>query len=422
MPDWHTTAELPAPERLIDRMIGQGRAVEVVRLAAAQRRHVFLVGEPGTGKSMLAQAMSELLPDHPLEDVLLLPGTPDRVTPRACVVPAGTGRRAYVAARDSAPAARQAADALCALAALAVVGVAVWYTVARATAWPALTGAAALLALYPAWRRLRRSAVPVVPHLLVDNGGRSRAPFVDASGAGAGALFGDVRHDPFQSGGRESPPHRLVEAGALHRAHGGVLFIDEAALLSAESQQALLTGLQERRLPITGRNPLSSGSTVRTEPIPCDVVLVLAANPADLERLHPALRSRIRGEGYEVVMASAVEDTDEHRHALARFVAQEVRNDGRIPHFDRAAVMAVIAEASRRGGAGRLTSRLRELGGLVRAAGDLARGDAAPIVSSGHVERALGLAVSAEEQLAAAFTDTEAAAAGARPARVLHAR
>ena len=39
------------------------------------------------------------------------------------------------------------------------------------------------------------------PKLIVDNTGQTKAPFVDGTGSRAGALFGDVRHDPLQSGG-----------------------------------------------------------------------------------------------------------------------------------------------------------------------------------------------------------------------------
>ena len=52
-------------DELIDQVIGQERAVEVVRKAAEQRRHVMLIGDPGTGKSMLARSMTELLPHEP---------------------------------------------------------------------------------------------------------------------------------------------------------------------------------------------------------------------------------------------------------------------------------------------------------------------------------------------------------------------
>src|SRR3989344_6619339 len=71
------------------------------------------------------------------------------------------------------------------------------------------------------------------------------------------------------SGGLGTPPHLRVEPGMIHRASGGVLFIDEIATLSMKSQQELLTAMQEKKYSITGQSEMSSGARTRTEPIPC---------------------------------------------------------------------------------------------------------------------------------------------------------
>ncbi|NMC77537.1 MAG: hypothetical protein GYA60_09640, partial [Candidatus Methanofastidiosa archaeon] len=47
--DVTTTEEIEVPENLIDQVIGQDHAVEIVKTAAKQRRNVLLIGEPGTG-------------------------------------------------------------------------------------------------------------------------------------------------------------------------------------------------------------------------------------------------------------------------------------------------------------------------------------------------------------------------------------
>jgi Lon-like ATP-dependent protease len=167
-----------------------------------------------------------------------------------------------------------------------------------------------------------------------------------------------------------------------------------------ESQQQLLTAIQEKQLPITGRSPGSSGSMVRTAPVPCDFVLVVAGNMEDVQKMHPALRSRIRGYGYEIVTASSMPDTPQNRASLAQFVAQEIHKDGKIPPFSRAAVDSIIAQAVNRAGkTGHLSLRLRELGGLVRAAGDLAVVQGQSPVQPEHVTAALEITKSLEEQL-----------------------
>ncbi len=393
--EWQTTADIPIPERLIDQVIGQPHAVAVAKIAARQRRFLLLVGEPGTGKSLIAEAMAELLVPDRLEDILIYPNPEQPISPRVRTVPAGRGPEIVAAARAQALARERARRGLLglALAATLVTAFVGWIT---GTWWPVGVSAGLTLLLYRGTRSWKHIEAHV-PRLLVRNH-PYRAPFVDATGFQAGALLGDVRHDPFQSGGKETPPHHLVEAGAIHQAHGGVLFIDEVSTLSAESQQHLLTAIQARRLPISGRSPGSSGTMVRTDPVPCDVVLVLAGNEEDVARMHPGLRSRVRGYGYEVLMATEMPDTPENRAALARFVAQEVAKDGRIPHFTRAAVEAIIEEARRRASLGHLTLRLRELGGLVRAAGDVAVSEGASLVEPKHVHIARQLAMSLEEQ------------------------
>jgi len=387
------TSEIAVPQLLVDQVIGQEHAVEVVKKAAKQRRHVMLIGSPGTGKSMLARAMAELLPREELQDVLIYHNFEDSNNPKIRVVPSGKGRQIVDSHKREAQKRSQFRNMLSMILIFAIVAY------SFAVNQP-IMGIIAAAMLFIALRYITPREDAMIPKLLISNDAKETAPYIDGTGAHAGALLGDVRHDPFQSGGLETPAHDRVEAGAIHRANKGVLFIDEINTLRIESQQHLLTALQEGEFSITGQSERSSGAMVKTDPVPCNFVMVAAGNLDAIKGMHPALRSRIRGYGYEVYMRDSIEDTPENRRKLVRFVAQEVKKDEKIPHFTAGAVEEIIREARRRAGRkGHLTLMLRDLGGLIRVAGDIARSEGTEFTTAAQVIEAKKMARSVEQQL-----------------------
>jgi len=391
---YKTSGDIKVPDRIIDQIIGQEEAVETIMKAAKQRRNVLLIGEPGIGKSMLAKGMAELLPPEELQDLLVYPNMEDLHNPLIGAMPAGEGKKVVMNYKIKAKGQEERKNMFM----MIIIGLILVVGFALKKFLEAIIAAGIVLLVL---MQMKPRSTVMVPKLLINNENKNTAPFIDATGSHAGALLGDVRHDPYQSGGLGTPAHDRVEAGMIHKANKGVLYIDEIGTMQMKTQQELLTAMQEKKYSITGQSETSSGAMVRSQAVPCDFVLVASGNLQVLKGMHIALRSRIRGYGYEVFMKDSMKDTPENRDKLVQFIAQEVEKDGRIPHFTREAVAEIIREAQRRAGKkDSLTLRLRDLGGLIRAAGDIAKGEHAESVTLEHVIGAKKLARTLEQQIA----------------------
>jgi len=435
-----TTAEVPVTANPLEMIIGQEHAVSLVQSAVVQRRHVLLCGVPGIGKSMLAKAAHSLLPP-PRSDILIKrnPKQPDRpfivekliedqsepvyrqrrtdvsyTRPEDLPfeVAAQMGYRCIRCGSISLPSQTSCMD--CGYPKRSEMsGTASYMGLMReldVISEPALTSVTqidtdgtrvtfrrsfddTIMIIYDDEEILdyelanldEESSRVLIPH--------TSSRFVHVSGFSPVELLGDVKHDPYGSAENLGlAAHMRVVPGAIHEAHEGILYIDEIAALGSY-QKHLLTAMQEKKYPISGHNPQSSGAAVRVDGVPCNFILFAACNSEDLSRIIPPLRSRIRGYGYEILLDSWMPKTEENVEKIVKFVAQTVLEDGRIPHLTSEAVKKVIEIAEEYalqldGQRNALTLRLRELGGLIRIAGDISVQDDNQIVEPCHVHKA----------------------------------
>ena len=440
-----TTEQVVTSKDPFQMIIGQEHAVSLVRSAVKQRRHVLLCGVPGIGKSMLAKAAYSLL-DSPREEIRLRynPSQPDRpevivshrnyldenktrienqvhdmfyVTPDRLPVEISIkmGFRCPLCGHISSPEASvcvgcEAEKRFDWAPGEMYHGLFRMLDVVREPALKTVTALEDIngRSYHTIYERVETGEIKVTQQNVAfderqtvedpNNQERVLVPlessrYIRVSGASPVELLGDVKHDPY--GSAESlgqAAHQRVVPGAIHEAHEGILYIDEIAALGSY-QSHLLTAMQDRVYSISGHNPLSSGAAVRVSDVPCDFILFASCNIENLKNILPPLRSRIRGYGYEVMLDSWIQKGEKISNDLVRFIAQTVEEDGKIPHLTVKAVERVLEVAEELalqldGQKNAYTLRLRELGGIIRIAGDLAVRDGSNFVLQGHVQQA----------------------------------
>ncbi|MBA2861153.1 ATP-dependent protease LonB [Methanococcus maripaludis] len=385
---FNTTDELPEPSpNLINQVIGQDDAVKIVLSAVKNKRHALLLGDPGVGKSMMVKAFGQLLEhssdfkpysliarpnmknsEKPIIDLIeghLIEETMQIESPKLMRQPPSIFTLllgiivsslvlSYILNGLSDPSSKFAV-----IAAISVIGSLLVFLILFLNIFGA-TKASMPNTVSPA---------DIKPVVLYEC---KKRPLVRASAYNTTKLLGDIKHCPL--GGKPpigTPPHKRVILGAIHEAHKGILYVDEIKTMPVDVQDYILTALQDKQLAISGRNPNSSGASVETNPIPCDLTLIMSGNMDDASNLRAPLLDRI---DYKVVLKNKMDNNQENRDKLLQFIVQEIKNNNLRPMTYEACCEIVKMAQLLSGSKNKLTLRLRQVSNIIKMANDIATG------------------------------------------------
>jgi lon-related putative ATP-dependent protease len=235
-------------------------------------------------------------------------------------------------------------------------------------------------------RRFDRYSV----NLFVDNSSTQGAPVVYDDRASYDHLIGRVEH--VAELGNLVTNFNLLKSGSLHRANGGYLLLDARKVLSQPyAWEGLKQTLFARRVQmetLTQLMGLSSTESLRPEPIPLDVKVVLFGT-RDIYYLlcehDPEFLDLFK---VEADFEDVVGRSPETERAFARTIATIARQRSLLP-FDVSAVASLIDESARLAGDSRkLSTSIRSLFDLAAEAEHYAKLRAASIATAVDVAQA----------------------------------
>ena len=228
-------------------------------------------------------------------------------------------------------------------------------------------------------------------NVLVNNGALEGAPCVYESNPTYYNIFGRIEHK-FQYGVAVTD-FSQVKGGALHRANGGYLVVDALDLLrNLFSYESLKRAIRQKEVKIEDmweQYKMVTSSTLRPEPIPLDVKVILVGNPHIYYMLYNLDEEYRELFKVKADFESRMERNESTMHRYAEFVSAKCDEEG-LRHFQSSGISRVIEYGSRLADhQEKLSSKFSVVADLVREAHYWAGKEGSDLVNGEHVERAI---------------------------------
>lgn len=228
-------------------------------------------------------------------------------------------------------------------------------------------------------------------NVVVDNTGVKRAPIVIETAPTYKNLFGSI--DRLSDGpGPSVSDFMMIRGGSILQADGGYLVFNLIdALHETSVWPALKRTLKNESLIIQSYDPFLffSGSSLKPEPITLNLKVVVIGDSMLYHTLYSyeeefAKIIKVKAE-FDSVMPRDTEVLDTY----ARFT-RKICQEERLKPFDPSGVAALVEEAVRlTGRSDKISTRFSDVADLIREAAYWADRNPSPVVTAGHVDRAI---------------------------------
>jgi lon-related putative ATP-dependent protease len=228
-------------------------------------------------------------------------------------------------------------------------------------------------------------------NVIINNKDSKGAPCVFESNPAYYNLFGRIEHKIQY--GIAVTDFSMIKAGSLHKANGGYIVINVLDLLrNIFAYDALKRAIRNKELRIEDvweQYRLVSTTTLKPEPIPLNVKVILVGNPYLYYLLYNLDEEYKELFKVKADFDSRMDRTEENIHKYASFVATRCKEEKLLP-FDRTGIAKVVEIGSRLAEhQDKLSSRFSEIADIIREASYWASKGGNNVVTGEHVQKAI---------------------------------